>query len=69
LVRRVVAMDAAELPVSRGQSLGQVRVYQRGKLVGVVPLVASRSVSRPGLAGRAGWYATRTLHNMWGWVS
>jgi D-alanyl-D-alanine carboxypeptidase len=69
VVRRIVAMDAAELPVSRGQTLGQVRVYQRGKLVGAVPLVASRSVSRPGLAGRAGWYATSTLHHMWGWVS
>ena len=51
LVRRVVAMDTAELPVSRGQSLGQVRIYQRGKLVGAVPLVASRSVSRPGRRG------------------
>jgi D-alanyl-D-alanine carboxypeptidase (penicillin-binding protein 5/6) len=69
LVRRIVAMDAADLPVSPGQSLGQVRVYQRGKLVGVVPLVASRSVGRPGLAGRAGWYATRTLHHMAGWFS
>jgi D-alanyl-D-alanine carboxypeptidase (penicillin-binding protein 5/6) len=69
LVRRVVAMDAAELPVSRGQSLGQVRIYQRGKLVGAVPLVASRAVSRPGVAGRVGWYATRTLHHMTGWLS
>src|SRR4051812_15198417 len=69
LVRRVVALDTAKLPVSRGQSLGQVRVYQRGKLVGAVPLVASRAVSRPSLTGRAGWYATRTLHHMWGWVS
>jgi serine-type D-Ala-D-Ala carboxypeptidase (penicillin-binding protein 5/6) len=69
VVRRIVAMDAAELPVSRGQTLGEVRVYQRGKLVGAVPLVASRSVSRPGIAGRAGWYATRTLHHMLGWVS
>jgi serine-type D-Ala-D-Ala carboxypeptidase (penicillin-binding protein 5/6) len=69
LVRRVVAMNTADLPVSQGHSLGQVRVYQRDKLVGVVPLVASRSVSRPGLGGRAGWYATRTLDHMWGWVS
>jgi D-alanyl-D-alanine carboxypeptidase (penicillin-binding protein 5/6) len=69
LVRRVVAIDAAELPVSRGQALGQVRVYQRGKLVGIVPLVASRAVARPGVAGRVGWYATRTLHHMTGWFS
>jgi D-alanyl-D-alanine carboxypeptidase len=69
VVRRVIAMDAADLPVSQGQPLGQVRVYQRGKLMGAVPLVASRAVTRPGPAGRARWYATRTLHHMWGWVS
>ncbi len=67
LVRRVVALDAASLPVSRGQSLGQVRIYQDGHLLASVPLVAARAVSRPGLAGRVGWYATRTLHHMWGW--
>ena len=69
LVRRVVAADAARLPVSRGQSLGRVQIYQRGRLLGSVSLVASRSVARPGIGGRAGWYARRTLHHMWGWVS
>jgi hypothetical protein len=69
LVRRVVFLDFARLPVSRGQSLGQVRIYQRGRLIGVVPLVASRSVGRPGVAGRVGWYATRTLHHMLGWFT
>jgi serine-type D-Ala-D-Ala carboxypeptidase (penicillin-binding protein 5/6) len=69
LVRRVVFPDAVALPVSRGQSLGQVRISQHGRLLAAVPLVADRSVSRPGLAGRAGWYARRTLHNMLGWFS
>ena len=69
LVRRLVAMDAADLPVSQGQSLGQVRIYQRGKLVGAVPLVAARSVARPGVGGRVTWYAGRTLHHMAGWFS
>jgi D-alanyl-D-alanine carboxypeptidase len=69
VVRRVVAADAADLPVTRGQSLGQVRVYQRGRLVGAVPLVAARSVERPGLVGRAAWYARRTLHHVAGWFS
>jgi D-alanyl-D-alanine carboxypeptidase (penicillin-binding protein 5/6) len=69
VVRRVVAPDAAKLPVSRGQSLGQVRLYQRGHLVGSVALVAGRSVARPGLAGRVGWYARRTLHHVAGWFS
>jgi D-alanyl-D-alanine carboxypeptidase (penicillin-binding protein 5/6) len=69
VVRRIVFPDVVPLPVSRGQSLGQVRVYQRGRLVGSVPLVASRSVKRPGMAGRVGWYARRTLHHMAGWFS
>jgi serine-type D-Ala-D-Ala carboxypeptidase (penicillin-binding protein 5/6) len=69
IVERVVYPDTVSLPVSRGQSLGQVRVYQEGRLLGAVPLVAARSVSRPGLVGRAGWYAGRTLHHVWGWVS
>jgi D-alanyl-D-alanine carboxypeptidase (penicillin-binding protein 5/6) len=69
LVRRVVYPDTARLPVSRGQALGQVRIYQEGRLIGVVPLVAARSVARPGLAGRAKWYAGRTLHHVTGWFS
>ena len=69
VVRKIVFPDVVPLPVSRGQSLGQVRIYQRGRLVGAVPLVASRSVKRPGMAGRVGWYAGRTLHHMVGWFS
>ena len=69
LVRRVIAPAAAPLPVSQGQSLGHVEIYQRGSLLGRVPLVAPRSVKRPGLVGRVGWYARRTLHHMWGWIS
>ena len=38
-------------------------------IVGESTLVASRSVARPGLAGRAGWYTRRTLHHMAGWFS
>jgi D-alanyl-D-alanine carboxypeptidase (penicillin-binding protein 5/6) len=69
LVRRIVAADAAELPVTKGQSLGAISVYQRGRLLGRVPLVAARSVKKPGFAGRAGWYARRTLDHMAGWVT
>jgi serine-type D-Ala-D-Ala carboxypeptidase (penicillin-binding protein 5/6) len=69
LVRRVVAASVAELPVARGQTLGRVLAYQRGRLLGSTPLVAARSVARPGLAGRAGWYATRTLHHVGGWFT
>jgi D-alanyl-D-alanine carboxypeptidase (penicillin-binding protein 5/6) len=67
LVRRVVYPDTVGLPVTRGQALGQVQVYQEGRLLGSVPLVAARSVKRPGIVGRAEWYAGRTLHHVLGW--
>jgi len=69
LVERVVSPATVSLPVSKGQPLGQVRVFQQGRLLGAIPLVASRSVARPGLVGRAGWYAGRTLHHVLGWFS
>ncbi|HEX3267654.1 MAG TPA: D-alanyl-D-alanine carboxypeptidase family protein [Gaiellaceae bacterium] len=67
LVRRVVAATAVDLPVRQGQPLGAVLVYQGGRLIGRVSLVAGRAAGRPGLAGRVGWYAGRTLHHMAGW--
>jgi D-alanyl-D-alanine carboxypeptidase (penicillin-binding protein 5/6) len=69
LVERIVAPMGVDLPVRKGQELGEVRVYERGKLVARSPLVAARSIDEPGVAGRAGWYAKRAAHNMWGWVS
>jgi D-alanyl-D-alanine carboxypeptidase (penicillin-binding protein 5/6) len=64
LVERVVAPAAVELPVRRGQRLGWVRVYDRGRLIGSRPLVAARTIERPGLGGRIAWYAERTLHHL-----
>jgi len=69
LVERVVAPVSARLPLRKGDRLGEVRVYYGGQLVATEPLVASRSVERPGLRRRASWYAGRTLHHMWGWIS
>ncbi len=69
LVERVVAPTEVTLPVRRGQVLGDVSVYQRGTLVATSPLVAQRSVSRPGWLGRARWYATRTLRHLGSLVS
>jgi len=69
LVERVVAPRGVELPVRKGQRLGEVRVYDRGKLIGRSPLVAANSVEEPGAVERAGWYAGRAAHNMWSWVS
>jgi serine-type D-Ala-D-Ala carboxypeptidase (penicillin-binding protein 5/6) len=68
LVRRVVAAGAASLPVLRGQRLGEIRVYQSGRLVARKPLLAARTVNRPGALGRAGFYAGRTVHHMWSWL-
>ena len=66
LVERVVAPSAVSLPVRRGEKLGTVEVWSAGKLLGTRPLVAARSVAKPGLAGRLRWYATRTVHDLWG---
>ena len=69
LVERIVAPMGVDLPVRKGQELGEVRLYERGKLVARSPLVAARSIDEPGAADRAGWYVKRAAHNMWGWVS
>ena len=69
LVERLVAPAGVELPVKQGAKLGEVRVYDRGRIVGRSPLVASRSISKPGTLGRAEWYVGRAAHNMWSWVS
>lgn len=69
LVERVVAPAVVELPVRRGQPLGWVRVYDRGRLIAERPLVAARTIERPGLGGRVAWYAERTLHHLGGLFS
>ncbi len=69
LVERVVTPMVVSLPVTAGEHLGEVRVYDRGKLVARSALVADRSIGRPGLLGRVGWYANRTFEHIWSWVS
>jgi D-alanyl-D-alanine carboxypeptidase (penicillin-binding protein 5/6) len=69
LVERVVAPTSVELPVREGQELGEVRVYDRGKVVARSPLVAARAAKEPSTIGRAGWYVGRAAENMWGWVT
>jgi serine-type D-Ala-D-Ala carboxypeptidase (penicillin-binding protein 5/6) len=69
LVERVVAPTATALPVARGQRLGTIEVWAGRRLVGRRPLVAARTVSRPGVAGRVGWYAGRTAHHVWSWLT
>ena len=69
LVERVVAPRGVELPVRKGEKLGEVRVYDRGRLIGRSPLVAARSVEEPNAVERVGWYAGQAAHNAWSWVS
>jgi len=68
LVQRVVAEAAASLPVSRGERLGEIRVYQGRRLLARKALVAGRTVKRPGAVGRAGFYTGRTVHHIWSWL-
>jgi len=69
LVERVIAPSAVSLPVVQGQRLGRVEIWDGPTLVGTRPLLAARSVSRPGLGGRLRWYATRTGHHLLGLFS
>jgi D-alanyl-D-alanine carboxypeptidase (penicillin-binding protein 5/6) len=66
VVERVVAPSALALPVERGERLGTIEVWSAGKLLGTRPLLAARSVGKPALGGRLRWYATRTVHDLWG---
>jgi D-alanyl-D-alanine carboxypeptidase (penicillin-binding protein 5/6) len=69
LTARVVAPRVVRLPVRKGEALGAVKVFEGRKLLGARPLVAARSVSKPGLVGRVGWYAGRTVHNVLGFFT
>lgn len=68
LVERVVAPAVVSLPVRAGQPLGEVTVSQGGRVVARSPLVAGRSVGRPGTWGRVGWYASRAAAHVAGWL-
>lgn len=66
LTERVVAPISVSLPVRQGQVLGQVQIWAGSRLIGRRSLVASRTVAAPGMIGRAGWYARRTVHHVVG---
>ena len=69
LVERIVAPASLSLPVTRGQRVGEVRVYSGKRLVAHRELIAGRSVARPGFGGRMGFYVSRTFHHIGGWFS
>ena len=63
-VEHVSARRVVSLPVTAGEVLGHVVVWNGKKLVGSRDLVATRAVARPDLAGRVRWYARRTVHHL-----
>ena len=69
LTARVMAPSVVSLPVRKGERLGVVKVFEGRKLLGARPLVAARAVSKPGLTGRVGWYAGRTVHHVLGFFT
>jgi len=69
LVARLVAPSVLGLPVRRGERVGEVRIYSGRRLVARQPLVAARSVAKPGFGGRVGFYAGRTLTHVKDWFS
>jgi D-alanyl-D-alanine carboxypeptidase (penicillin-binding protein 5/6) len=66
LVERVVAPTSVSLPVREGARLGRVEVFADGRLLASSNLVAARDVSEPGLLGKAAWYVTETVAELWG---
>jgi serine-type D-Ala-D-Ala carboxypeptidase (penicillin-binding protein 5/6) len=60
-VERVVAPTMVDLPIRKGQKLGEVVVTLDDREVARVNLVAARDVPAPTFTERAGWYADRAL--------
>jgi D-alanyl-D-alanine carboxypeptidase (penicillin-binding protein 5/6) len=69
VVERVVLASLADLPVRRGDALGEARFYERGRLIGRTPLVAAEDREGPGTIERVKWYARRTVSHIGGWFS
>jgi D-alanyl-D-alanine carboxypeptidase (penicillin-binding protein 5/6) len=64
LLERVVAAQAASLPVHAGDVLGHVEVWAGNRLLVRRELVASRTINKPGIVRRLGWYGRRAGHNL-----
>ena len=64
LTQTVVAPASISLPVRAGRPIGRVVIRDGAKVLGSRELVAARTVNKPGLAGRLGWYAGRAVHHL-----
>ncbi len=61
LVETVVAPAMVELPVRKGQKLGEIRVTNNGHLIARRALVAAEDVDVPSFATKAEWYSGHAL--------
>ena len=61
LVEKVAAPESLDLPVSQGDPVGEIMVYDGDKVVARHPLVSSETVGEPSLPARVRWYAGRAL--------
>jgi D-alanyl-D-alanine carboxypeptidase (penicillin-binding protein 5/6) len=69
LEQRVVLPNLAELPIRRGDILGELRIYERRRLIARSPLVAAEDREAPTTVERVKWYAGRTLSHIGGWFT
>jgi serine-type D-Ala-D-Ala carboxypeptidase (penicillin-binding protein 5/6) len=69
LEQRVVLASRAILPVRRGDMLGELTVYDRGRLLGRTPLLAAEDRDEPTTTERVKWYAGRTIDHIGGWFT
>ena len=60
-VERIVAPEMVELPVRKGQKLGEVVVMEGDREVARTDLLAARDVPAPTFEEKARWYADRAL--------
>ena len=61
LVERVVATAMVDLPVAKGEELGEIRILDGAKVIATRPLVAAESIGEPSVGQRLRWYAGRAL--------
>ena len=69
LVERVIAPTTLALPVSEGEPLGRVEVYDGDRLVAASNLVAAESLAESSFIAKATWYAAETARNLWGMIT
>jgi len=69
LVETVTAPAIVDLPVARGERLGQIVVSDGTRIVSRRPLVAAVAVGEAGFGERAGWYADQALDEAGGMLT